>query len=207
MTELLNQLANGIVIGLLYALVALGFMMIAGVMGVLNFAHGSLFAWGAYFVIALTPFIGFWLAIIISPILVGFIGIILEFGVRRTYGKDPLYGLLLTFGAAMALEEVIRIIWGSIGRTMDIPEIVKGPIIIGPLAYSKYRIFLAGLAILLIFLTWLFLEKTPYGSYIKAGTHDSEMVRALGINIRVLRAFVFGLGAFLAGSAGIIAAP
>ena len=207
LTELINQLMNGIVIGLLYALIALGFMMIAGVMGVLNFSHGSLFAWGAYLAITLTPFIGFWLALIISPILVGFIGVILEFGVRRTYGKDPLYGLLLTFGAAMALEEVIRMIWGSIGRSMVIPAIVEGPLVLGPIAYSKYRVFLAGLAILLIIATWFFLEKTPYGSYIKAGTHDSEMVKALGVNIQTLRAVVFGIGSFLAGSAGIIAAP
>lgn len=205
--EFISQLLNGVVVGLLYAIIALGFMIIAGVMGVLNFSHGSLFAWGAYLALFLYPIVGFWPALVISPILVGFIGIILELSVRKTYGKDPLYGLLLTFGAAMALEEIIRMIWGSIGRSIPAPDVVRGPIMIGLIGYSKYRLFLAGLAVLLIILTWVLLEKTYYGAIIKAGAADSEMVMALGINLNRLRAFVFALGASFAGIAGIIAAP
>ena len=205
--EVVSQLMNGLVLGLLYALIALGFMLILGVMGVINFSHGILFAWGAYFAFTLRPIIGFWPALLISPILVGIMGLILEFAVRRSYGKDPLFGLLLTFGAAMALEEIIRIIWGSIGYTIAAPKFVAGPIHFGFMPYSKYRLFLAGLAILLIFLVWLFLEKTPYGAIIKAGAFDSEMVMALGIDLRRLRTLVFGLGSALAGIAGVIAAP
>jgi len=206
--EFVTQLMNGLVLGLLYALIALGFMLILGVMQVVNFSHGILFAWGAYFAFTLRPIIGFWLALLMSPILVGIMGIILEFAVRRSYGKDPLFGLLLTFGAAMALEEIIRIIWGSIGYTIPAPTFVAGPInIMGFIAYSKYRLFLAGLAVVLIALTWLFLEKTPYGAIIKAGAFDSEMVVALGINLRTMRNIVFGIGAGLAGIAGVIAAP
>jgi branched-subunit amino acid ABC-type transport system permease component len=206
--EFVTQLMNGLVLGLLYALIALGFMLILGVMQVVNFSHGILFAWGAYFAFTLRPIIGFWLALLISPILVGIMGLILEFAVRRSYGKDPLFGLLLTFGAAMALEEIIRIIWGSIGYTIPAPTFVAGPIsFMGFIAYSKYRLFLAGLAVVLIALTWLFLEKTPYGAIIKAGAFDSEMVMALGINLRTMRNIVFGIGAALAGIAGVIAAP
>jgi branched-subunit amino acid ABC-type transport system permease component len=205
--EVACQLMNGLVLGLLYALIALGFMLILGVMEVINFSHGILFAWGAYFAFTLRPMIGFWPALLISPIIVGFMGLILEFAVRRSYGKDPLFGLLLTFGAAMALEEIIRMIWGSIGYTIAAPKFVAGPIHFGLMPYSKYRLFLAGLAVLLIILTWLFLEKTPYGAIIKAGAFDSEMVMALGIDLRKMRTLVFGLGSALAGIAGVIAAP
>jgi branched-subunit amino acid ABC-type transport system permease component len=182
-------------------------MLILGVMEVINFSHGILFAWGAYFAFTLRPMIGFWPALLISPILVGIMGLILEFAVRRSYGKDPLFGLLLTFGAAMALEEIIRMIWGSIGYTIAAPKFVAGPIHFGFMPYSKYRLFLAGLAVLLIILTWLFLEKTPYGAIIKAGAFDSEMVMALGIDLRKMRTLVFGLGSALAGIAGVVAAP
>jgi len=207
LAEFSTQFLNGVVSGLLYALVALGFMLILGVMEVINFSHGMLFAFGAYLAITLIPVVGFWLALLISPLIVGFMGIILEFAVRRTYGKDPLFGLLLTFGAAMALEEIVKMIWGPGNYSIIVPHFVRGPISLGFIAYTKYRIFLAGLAVLLIVLTWLFLEKTPYGAIIKAGAFDSEMVMAMGIDLRKLRTLVFGLGSALAAVAGIIAAP
>jgi branched-subunit amino acid ABC-type transport system permease component len=207
MAELVSQAMNGIVIGLLYALIALGFSLTLGVMGVINFSHGVLLAWGGYFAFTLRPIVGFWPALLISPILVGLMGLLLEFPVRRTYGKDPLFGLLLTTGAAMALEELIRMIWGSIGRSLVAPQFVAGPIMLGFMPYSKYRLFLAGLSLLLIFLVWLFLEKTPYGAIITAGAFDSEMIMALGIDLKKLRTLVFGLATGLAGLAGVIAAP
>jgi branched-chain amino acid transport system permease protein len=207
LAEFSTQFLNGVVSGLLYALVALGFMLILGVMEVINFSHGMLFAFGAYLAITLIPVVGFWLALLISPLIVGFMGIILEFAVRRTYGKDPLFGLLLTFGAAMALEEIVKMIWGPGNYSIIVPHFVRGPISLGFIDYTKYRIFLAGLAVLLIILTWVFLEKTPYGAIIKAGAFDSEMVMAMGIDLRKLRTLVFGLGSALAAVAGIIAAP
>ncbi len=205
--EFATHIMNGLVLGLLYAVIALGFMLVLGVMQVINFSHGMLLAWGAYFAFTLRPIIGFFPALLVSPILVGFIGLILEFAVRRSYGKDPLFGLLLTLGAAMALEQIIRMIWGAAGYTIAAPKFVAGPIMFGSIIYSKYRFFLAGLAILLILLTWFFLEKTPYGAMIKAGAFDSEMVMTLGIDIKKLRTFVFGLCSALAGVAGVIAAP
>jgi branched-subunit amino acid ABC-type transport system permease component len=207
LAEVASQLLNGLVLGFLYALIALGFMLIIGVMGVINFSHGVLFAWGAYFAFTLRPLIGFWPALLISPFLVGIMGLILEIAVRRSYGKDPLFGLLLTSGSAMALEEIIRMIWGSIGHTFAAPSFVSGPFDFGFMPYSKYRLFLAGLSVILILLVWLFLEKTPYGAIIKAGAFDSEMVMALGIDLRRLRTIVFGMGTALAGVAGVIAAP
>lgn len=205
--DLITQLLNGFVLGLLYVIIALGFMLILGTMEVINFSHGLLFALGGYFALSLQPFIGWWGALVVAPLGVGLIGLLLEFGVRRTYGKDPLFGLLFTFGAALALEEIIRIFWGPRGYTIAAPAFVGGPFHLGFLFYSKYRILVAVLAILLLGFVWWFLEKTPYGAIIKAGAHDSEMVRALGINLPLMRNLVFGLGTMMAGAAGVIAAP
>jgi branched-subunit amino acid ABC-type transport system permease component len=126
---------------------------------------------------------------------------------RRTYGKDPLYGLLLTFGAAMVIEELIRVVWGSSEQVMPVPQGVSGAFLFGDLIYSTYRFYAASFAVGVIVMVWMFLEKTPYGAIIKAGAHDSEMVRALGINLTRLRLYVFAFGTGLAALAGIILTP
>jgi branched-subunit amino acid ABC-type transport system permease component len=206
--NLLPHLLNGVSLGLLFALIALGFMLIVGVMEVINLAHGSLFALGAYVAITLMGWkLSYALAFLLAPLVVGAFGMLLELCLRRTYGKDPLYGLLLTFGAALVIEELIRLIWGSNEKVLQLPEALNGAVFIGGLIYAKYRFFACLAAIGLILLLWLFLEKTPYGAMIKAGAHDSEMVRALGINLPKLRLFVFALGAALAAVAGIVMAP
>ena len=207
LAELVTQLLNGVVLGLLYAVIALGFMLILGTMEVINFAHGVLFALGGYFALALQPHVGWWGALALAPLGVGVVGLVLERGVRRTYGRDPLFGLLFTFGAALVLEEVIRIVWGPRGYTIAAPAFVAGPFHWGFLFYSKYRVLVAVLAVALLAFVWWFLEKTPYGAIIKAGAHDSEMVMALGIDLAWMRNLVFGLGAVMAGVAGVIAAP
>jgi len=208
MSELLQFTMNGLVLGLLFAVVALGFTLILGVMQVINFTHGVLFAFGAYFAFSLQRYIGFGGALIVAPILVGVIGLVLErLAIHRTYGGNPLFGLLLTFGLSMALEEVIRMIWGKPGYSVAAPKFLAGSLDLGFMLYSKYRFFLAGLSVLVILLVWLFLEKTPYGAIIKAGASDSEMVMALGKNLPRMRTFVFIIGAILAGVAGVIAAP
>lgn len=223
--QLIPHLVNGVSLGLLFALIALGFMLIVGVMETINLAHGSLFALGMYFALFLiAPQLGMFpnlqawymslplgtrylVALILAPILVGIFGMLLELCMRRTYGRDPLYGLLLTFGAALVIEEVIRLVWGSSEKQLMLPEVISGAFLMGDLVYSKYRFFASGFAILMIVLLWLFLQKTPYGAIIKAGAHDSEMVRALGINLSRLRLFVFGLGVALAAIAGVVMAP
>ena len=223
--NLLPHLANGITLGLLFALIALGFMLIVGVMETINLAHGSLFALGMYFALFIAaPKFGWFpelqagymslpigtryaIALFLAPVLVGLVGLVLELGVRRTYGRDPLYGLLLTFGAALVIEELIRLTWGSNEKQLQLPESISGAFMVGDLIYSRYRVFASGFAILAIMALWLFLERTPYGAIIKAGAHDSEMVRALGINLSRLRSAVFGLGVALAAIAGVVMAP
>ena len=208
MAEFYAQLFNGLVLGLLFGVIALGFMLILGVMEVINFSHGALFALGAYFALTLQPYLGYWAALIIAPLVVGIIGLFIEWtAVRRIYGKDPLLGLLMTLGLAMVFEEIIRMVWGKIGYSLAAPAFVAGPIDMGFMWYSKYRLFMGALALVLLGLVWLFLEKTPYGAIIKAGVSDSEMVLALGKNLRRIRTVVFGLGAALAGIAGVIAGP
>ena len=220
---MLPHLINGISLGILFGLLALGFMLIVGVMEVINLAHGSLFALGAYVAVEIINpgFLGaagasylelplvlrYALALILAPMLIGLVGMGLERCVRRTYGKKAEYGLLLTFGASLVLEEGIRIVWGPGEKNLPVPEAVNGAFMAGDLMYSKYRFFAAFLGIVLMALVWLFLEKTPYGARVKAGAHDAEMVRALGINISRLRLFVFAMGAGLAALAGIILTP
>ena len=223
--NLLPHIINGLALGLLFALIALGFMLIVGVMELINLAHRSLFALGAYVAMTIiNPDIENWgslavwykdlplalryiIGICFAPLVVAVVGMGLELCMRRTYGKKAEYGLLLTFGAALVLEESIRILWGSSEQFLPIPDAVSGAFMAGGMIYSNYRFFAAGLGILIILLVWLFLEKTPYGAIIKAGAHDSEMVRALGINLTRLRLYVFGLGASLSAIAGVILTP
>jgi branched-subunit amino acid ABC-type transport system permease component len=223
--NLLPHLVNGVTLGLLFALIALGFMLIVGVMETINLAHGSLFALGMYFALFIvTPQLGLFpdlqawylalpvgtrylVALFLAPVFVGLFGMLLELCMRRTYGRDPLYGLLLTFGAALVIEEVIRLVWGSTEKQLPLPETISGAFLLGDLIYSKYRFYAGAFAVIAILALWLFLEKTPYGAMIKAGAHDSEMVRALGINLSRLRLFVFSLGTALAAIAGVIMAP
>jgi len=220
---LLPHLVNGVSLGILFGLLALGFMLIVGVMEVINLAHGSLFALGAYFAVeiieprwlgvagasyrALPLVFRYGLAIVVAPLLIGLVGMGLERCVRRTYGKKAEYGLLLTFGAGLVIEEGIRMVWGPGEQNLPVPEAVIGGVVLGDMIYSKYRFFAAFLGVVLMGLVWLFLEKTPHGARVKAGAHDSEMVQALGINIGRLRLFVFSLGAALAAIAGIILTP
>jgi branched-chain amino acid transport system permease protein len=224
--DLLPHLVNGLTLGLLFSLVALGFMLILSMMEVINLAHGSLFALGAYVgLVTLSqgalPRLGGWLgpfyalplgwryalAFVIAPALVALVGMALEVCLRRTYDRIPLYGLLLTFGASLVIEEAIRIVFGRADKFLPIPGEISASVQVGDLLFSTYRFFASAVAVVLIALLWLFLERTPYGALIKAGAHDSEMVRALGVNLRRLRLFVFAFGAALAALAGFAMAP
>jgi branched-chain amino acid transport system permease protein len=223
LATLAPHLINGVSLGLLFALLALGFMLIVGLMETINLAHGSFFALGAYVAMtiaapplppeALGGFVGwpvavrYTLALVLAPIVVGASGMVLEVALRRTYGKDPLYGLLLTFGAALVIEEAIRLVWGSQEGVLAVPATLLGPVAFGDVFFAKYRFYAAGAAALAIALLWLFIERTSIGARIKAGAFDSELVRALGINLPRLRLLVFALGIALAAFAGIVMAP
>ena len=208
MAELIvSQIVNGLVLGFLYVLIAIGLSIIFGMLGVVNFAHGVFFALGAYFALSLRDTIGPW-AIVLAPIFVGAAGMLIESSLLRPlYGKEPLLGLFMTFGIALFLEELIRTVWGGGGRPFNPPAMLSGFIIWGPVLVTKYRLFVLVLTAAILFALWLFLQRTRYGRIIRAGSRDAEMVSMLGINLPRVFTFVFGLGTALAGMAGVLAAP
>jgi branched-chain amino acid transport system permease protein len=176
--------------------------------GVVNFAHGAFFALGAYFAMTLEPVVGNVAIMVLAPFIVGIVGMIVEATLLRPlYNKEPLLGLLLTFGLALFLQELIRTVWGAGGHPFDAPQFLAGFVVYGPILVTKYRLAVLALTILVLIAVWLFLEKTPWGRVIRAGSRDPEMVSMLGINLRTIFTITFGLGTALAGIAGVLAAP
>jgi branched-chain amino acid transport system permease protein len=203
-----EYIANGLVLGTSYIIVALGLSIIFGMIGIVNFAHGSFYALGAYFAVQVAKSLGFGGAFVVAPLVVAILGILIEvLFLKRLYSGDPLLGLLFTFGLAMVIEQLIRIGWGPSGLPFDIPKALSGVVPIGSFAYSKYRLFILICTIAVIASLWWFLEKTRYGTIIRAGTRDPEMVRMLGIGLNPIFTMVFGLGIALAALAGVLSAP
>jgi branched-chain amino acid transport system permease protein len=207
-TTFLQFFINGIVLGAIYVLLAVGLSIIFGMIGIVNLTHGILYMLGAYATVTLTPHIGFFPSLALSPLLVALFGMAIEAAfLRRIYKGDPALGLLFTFGLAMFLEQMVRWIWGTQGIPFQIPEALRGAIAMGPIVYSKYRYFVGLCAVLVIASLWYFLEKTPYGMIIRAGSRDPDMVRVLGISLRPVFTAVFGLGVALAAVSGVLASP
>lgn len=204
---LLSQVVNGLVLGFLYVLIAIGMSIIFGMLGVVNFAHGVFFALGAYFALSLAhtapgPLV------VLAPLFVGVLGCIIEATLLRPlYGKEPLLGLFMTFALALFIEELIRTIWGAAGHPFNNPEFLNGFVVWGPVLVTKYRLFVLAVTVVLLIGIWLALEKTPYGRVIRAGSRDPGMVSMLGINLPRVFTLVFGFGTCIAGIAGLLAAP
>jgi branched-chain amino acid transport system permease protein len=205
----LGQILNGIATGMLYALMGLGLALITGILNIPNFAHGALFAVGAYFLVSVVSLLGnFWLGLLIAPLGIALLGMLIEYlGVRRLYAAGHDYQLLFTFGLALILNELIIVIWGPVGISHLPPQILRGGVDLGFTFYPKYRLFVVLMAGVLVFMTWLFLEKTKYGAIMRAGIENKEMVSLLGIDIHKLFTAAFALGAYLAGIAGALTAP
>ena len=204
---ILSQIVNGLVLGFLYVLIAIGLSIVFGMLGLVNFAHGVFFALGAYFALTLQNAVG-GPAVVLAPLFVGLLGMLVEVTLMRPlYGKDPLLGLFMTFGLALLIEEAIRWIWGSVGRPFNAPAFLSGFFVWGPILVTKYRLAVLFVTVLLILAIWLFLVKTPYGRIIRAGSRDPEMVSMLGINLKRVFTVVFGIGTCIAGIAGVLAAP
>jgi branched-chain amino acid transport system permease protein len=208
LTTFLQFFINGIVLGMIYVLLAIGLSIIFGMIGIVNLTHGILYMLGAYATVTLTPYLGFFPNLIISPLIVALFSMAVEAAfLRRIYKGDPALGLLFTFGLAMFLEQMVRLLWGTQGIPFQIPEALRGALVAGPIIYSKYRYFVGLCSILVIAGLWYFLEKTPYGMIIRAGSRDPDMVRVLGISLRPVFTAVFGLGVALAAVSGVLASP
>ena len=208
--ELSDQFFNGITLGMLYILVALGLNVILGLMGVINFSHGSFFMLGAYSAYALAPHLGFWLATLIAALIVGALGMLFEATlVRPLYRRIPEYTLLLTFGTALIFQEAVRRIWGDDAvRYPDLPSYLAGSIAVGSYQFPVYKdVFLVVVTVAILSGVWLLLNRTNLGMVVRAGTRDALMVQILGINMPRTFTVVFGLGSLLAGLAGALAAP
>ena len=207
MTQLIVfNIFNGLIIGAFYALMALGLSLILNLSGVINFAHGGFLAIGGYLAYTLIPYLGFWGALVVAPILVAFIGILVErVLIRHLYGRDPLYSLLLTFGLAFMIEDGTRFIWGAQSLPYQIPTWLAAPLSTDYFFLTGYRVFMMILVAAAVLGLFFVLNYTRLGLRIRAGTLDLETVSVLGVNTRVLRNMNFGLGIYLAGLAGVLA--
>jgi branched-chain amino acid transport system permease protein len=207
MTQLLLfNVTNGLIIGTFYVLMALGLSLILNLSNVINFAHGGFLVLGGYLAYTLTPHLGFWGALLVSPLLTAVIGLVIErLMIRRLYGRDPLYSLLLTFGLAYILEDGTRFLWGAQGLPVSIPGVLAQPLSAEFFFLTGYRLFMVGMVVAAVLLLFLLLRYTRIGIRIRAGTLDLETVAALGINVRGLRSLNFAAGIFLAGLSGVLA--
>ncbi len=208
--EISDQIFNGITLGMLYILVALGLNVILGLMGVLNFSHGAFFMLGAYVAYTLAPHVGFFPSLLLAALIVGALGMIFEvLLIRPLYNRLPEYTLLLTYGTALIFEQVVRRIWGDDAvRYPGLPDWLNGTLTLGGYTVPVYKdVFLVATTVVILAAVWLVINKTNIGIIIRAGTRDAEMVQILGINMPFTFTLVFGLGSFLAGLAGALAAP
>ena len=198
---------NGLIVGAFYALMALGLSLILNLSGVINFAHGGFLALGAYLAYTLIPYIGFWGALILAPPLTAALGLVIEWLlIRPLYGKDPLYSLLLTFGLAYIFEDMTRLIWGAQSVPFQVPAWLMTSLSSQYFFLTGYRVFMMIIVAAAVGGLFAVLKYTRLGMRIRAGTRDLDTVSTLGVNVRVLRSLNFGIGIYMAGLAGVLAA-
>jgi branched-chain amino acid transport system permease protein len=205
---LFAQLLLGLINGAFYAVLSLGLAVIFGMLNVINFAHGAQYMMGAFFAWMLLKWAGinFWLALIISPIIVGLLAVLIEkIFLKRLYDYDHLYGLLVTFGLALIIEGLFRQQFGSSGQPYDSP--LPGGTNLGFMFLPTYRAFAVIASLVVCLATWLVIEKTKLGSYLRAATENQTLVRAFGIDVPRMMTLTYAFGAALAGFAGVLAAP
>lgn len=206
---LLNALYNGLSYSLILILASAGLSLVFGLMGVVNFAHGALYAIGAYsgfLTFGLTQ--SFFLAILGAVVGGVLAGVVLEISViRPLYDREPVYQLPATFGAAIVIVEGIKWVIGPDSKPFAIPHVFSGTIPVGAQAFGLYRFFLIVAGAILIILLWLFLEKTKYGLIIRAAIFDTAMVESMGYNVSQIYTVIFALGAAYAAIAGVLISP
>jgi branched-subunit amino acid ABC-type transport system permease component len=209
------QFFNGIIIAMAIYLIASGLSLVFGVLGVLNFAHGSFYMYGAFLVFTFTRHLlntvpgNFWLAILIVPVLVALIGILVEMGfLRFIYKADPLYQLLLTYGLVLMFSDLVKLMWGAENQSVLRPPGFESSVAVFAQLFPSYNVWiLLPCSILTMIGLYVFLNHTRFGRIVRAATQDREMISALGINVRFLYTAVFAIGSWLGGLGGVIAAP
>ncbi|OEU84888.1 MAG: hypothetical protein BA865_00180 [Desulfobacterales bacterium S5133MH4] len=203
------QALHGLVYGMLLFLVASGLTLIFGMMGVLNFAHGAIYMLGAYFSFSILQLTGqFWLSLVFAPFMVAGIGIVIErFLLRKVHAFGHAHELLLTFGVAYIIEELVKIIWGNEPLLVKLPPILDGSVAFLGIEYPVYRLFILVISFLVFALMFTILFKTRAGIIVRAAVSNKNMVDALGFNVPMIFLLLFGMGAWLAGLAGVIGGP
>ncbi|MER9031578.1 branched-chain amino acid ABC transporter permease [Mesorhizobium sp. M0674] len=207
---LLGQMLVGLINGSFYAMLSLGLAVIFGLLRIINFAHGALYMLGAFigYLLLVHLGIGYWPALLLVPPIVGVFGMAVErVALSRLYRLDPLYGLLFTFGLALVIEGVFRFYYGVSGNPYAVPAQLAGGTNLGFMFLPNYRGWVVVASLIICIGTWLLIEKTRLGSYLRAATENPELVQAFGVNVPLLLTLTYGLGAALAGLAGILAAP
>ncbi|MEH7251305.1 branched-chain amino acid ABC transporter permease [Neobacillus niacini] len=208
MELLFNLTLNGLATGMLIFLLAAGLTLIFGLMDVLNFAHGGLFAWGAYSGIWIYGTTGSFLIGIIGAILTGFIlGIITEKWIIQPVYGNHVQQILITLGLMLVLSEMLKVIWGPNQLTANTPEYLSGSWEIGNIIIIKYRVFIIVVGLLVFAGVQFLLKKTKIGLVVRAGVMNKEMVQALGINIKKVFMFVFMIGSGMAALGGVLFGP
>jgi branched-chain amino acid transport system permease protein len=208
LTFLLEQVVNGLVLGGYYLLLALGLSLIFSVGGIVNLAHGAFYAIGAYVSLEVIQRLGFGASIFITPLAVGLLGIVFErFLLRRFYAADPILSLLVTFGLAMVAEQAIRMIWGSAPLPSSMPAGFKGNVIAGDMMFSKYRLFILAVVVVVMGGIWLLLHKTSFGRVVRAGVQKPDMVAVLGIKLQPYMTAIVMLGVATAALGGVLFGP
>ena len=206
----MGQLMLGLVNGAFYAMLSLGLAVIFGLLDIVNFAHGALYMLGAFAAwILLDQWeVNYWLALLLAPLLVGLFGAIIErLFLKRLYGLDPLYGLLLTFGISLILEGLLRQQYGVSGQSYPVPELLSGATNLGFMVLPNYRAWVVVASLTVCLGTWFLIERTRLGAYLRAGTENAKLVQAFGVNVPLMVMLTYGAGAALAGLAGVLAAP
>ena len=207
---MLSQLLLGLVNGSFYAMLSLGLAVIFGLLNIINFSHGALYMMGAYGAyIGLTTFeMNYWVALIVSPLVVGAIGMLIERSMLQwLYKLDHLYGLLLTFGITLMLEGLFRSFYGVSGQPYPGPEALRGATNLGFMVLPNYRAWVVVASLIVCFATWYVIERTKLGAYLRAATENPKLVQAFGINVPLMVMLTFGFGTGLAAFAGVLAAP
>jgi branched-chain amino acid transport system permease protein len=209
---ILAQVFNGIQFGVLIALLATGLSLIFGMLGIINFAHGSLYMLGAYFVwtcVQMLPIPGnFWLGLVLTLPLMALVGLIIErFLLHRMYGQPVVYQILITFGLLLVIQQGVALIYGTVPLPLGMPRHFEGEINLGLLRYPVYRLFTMILGLAIISCLWFFIERSALGAIIRASAEDPETAKTLGINTRTVYTWTFALGSALAGLGGGLHAP
>ncbi len=205
---LLEQVVNGLVLGGYYLLLALGLSLIFSVGGVVNLAHGAFYALGAYASLVVTQHLGFGASVLISPLLVGLLGIAFErYLLRRFYTADPILSLLVTFGLAMIAEQAIRMIWGAAPLPSSMPMAFKGKIMLGDFMFSRYRLMLLAIVLMVMVTIWFLLHRTSFGRVVRAGVQRPDMVAVLGIRLQPYMTAIVMLGVGMAALGGVLFGP